>query len=303
MGSTPEKRTKVSVIKAANRRDAVRRSIEILGVNPVLEKEVVLKPNFNTADPFPGSTHPDTLRELILCLREMGATQVTIGERSGPVNTAEVMEKLGVFQLAEELGVEVVNFDQLTPKQLVKVDAPGSHWKNGFLVPRLLREAECVVATACLKTHQYGGIFTMALKLAVGIVPKEGTTFMKELHGSPNMRKMISELNVAYRPDLIVLDCMEGFVDGGPMKGTSKPAGLFLAGTDRIAVDAVGVAILKELGSTPEIMNSRIFDQEQIVRAAELGLGITSPAQIELVADDFESAAYAQKIRLILNQG
>ena len=47
-------------------------------------------------------------------------------------------------------------------------------------------------------------------------------------------------------------------------------------------------------------MEHRIFDQEQIVRAVELGLGITSPAEIELVTGDEESAAHAQKLRSIL---
>ena len=75
---------------------------------------------------------------------------------------------------------------------------------------------------------------------------------------------------------------------------------LFLAGTDRIAIDAVGIAILKELGSTPEIMNAPIFKQEQIARAVELGLGIDSAEKIELVTGDDASAAYAEKIRSIL---
>lgn len=274
----------------------------MLGVNPVRDNNVVLKPNFNTADPYPASSHMDTLRELIVYLREMGAKSVAIGERSGPPVTSEVMEELGIFALAEDLGVEVVNFDELGPEELVKVDAPGSHWNDGFLVPRMLREAECVVATPCLKTHGPSKSFTLALKLAVGIVPKKGTSFMKELHGSPHIRKMISELNVGYEPDLIVLDAVEGFVDGGPSRGTKRRTDLFLAGTDRIAIDAVGVAILKLLGSTPEIMNSRVFDQEQIVRAVELGIGIDSPEGIELVADDPDGRAYAEKIRAILDE-
>ena len=67
------------------------------------------------------------------------------------------------------------------------------------------------------------------------------------------------------------------------MTGKKKPADLFLAGTDRIAIDAVGLAILKDLGSTPDIMNKKIFDQEQIARAVELGLGASNPDNIEVV--------------------
>lgn len=297
------KTTKVALVKTKDRKAGLRRSIELLDVNPVKGEKVVLKPNFNTADPYPGSTHPDTLRELIIYLRELGALKITIGERSGPVDSAEVIDDLGVNQIAEELGVDVVNFDELPPEELVKVNPPGSHWKDGFMVPRMLQEAECIVALPCLKTHQFGGYFTIALKLAVGIVPKTGNSYMRELHSSPNIRKMIAEVNAGYSPDLIVMDGMESFVEEGPMTGPKKRSGLFLAGTDRIAIDAVGVAVLKELGSTPEIMNIKIFEQEQISRAIELGLGVESAEEIELVTGDPESAAYAEKIRSILDNG
>jgi len=46
-----------------------------------------------------------------------------------------------------------------------------------------------------------------------------------------------------------------------------------------------------------------IFEQQQIARAVELGLGVDSPAQIELVTDDSDSAAYAAQIRAILDHG
>ena len=296
-----EKTTKVSLVKGKDRKEALRRSIELLGINPVQGKKVILKPNFNTADPFPGSTHPDTLRELIIYLREMGASNITIGERSGPADSKATINLLGVNEIAEELGADIVNFDQLPAEDLVRMDPPGSHWKNGFMVPKMIREAECIVATPCLKTHQFGGYFTMALKLAVGIVPKAGNNYMRELHSSPDIRKMIAEVNVGYNPDLIVMDGMEAFVEQGPMTGKTKSADLFLSGSDRIAIDAVGVAILKELGSTPEVMDIGIFEQEQIARAVELGLGIDSPDKIELVTGDSESADYATKIRNILD--
>ncbi|MFP4201320.1 MAG: hypothetical protein ACLFS8_07935, partial [Clostridia bacterium] len=64
--SKSESRTKVAVVKAQNRHDGVRRSIDMLGINPVDGKNVLLKPNFNTADPYPASSNIDTVRELVL---------------------------------------------------------------------------------------------------------------------------------------------------------------------------------------------------------------------------------------------
>jgi uncharacterized protein (DUF362 family) len=111
---------------------------------------------------------------------------------------------------------------------------------------------------------------------------------------------MIAEINTAYSPDLVVLDGMEAFVDGGPDRGTKVEAKVMLAGTDRVAIDAVGVAILRLLGTTPEVSCGAIFEQEQIARAAELGLGVSSAKQIQIVTGDTESEAFAVKVRNIL---
>jgi uncharacterized protein (DUF362 family) len=74
-----------------------------------------------------------------------------------------------------------------------------------------------------------------------------------------------------------------------------------LAGTDRIAIDAVGVALLRHFGTTPEVSQGPIFDQEQIARAVQLKIGIAGPKQSELVTADRESAEFAKQIRAILD--
>jgi uncharacterized protein (DUF362 family) len=117
------------------------------------------------------------------------------------------------------------------------------------------------------------------------------------------MRRMIAELNQGYRPDLIVMDGILAFTDGGPSSGELKEADVMVAGTDRVAVDAVGVAILKELGSNSAIMDTPIFQQEQMARAVEVGLGVTGPDEIRLISDSPDGTAYASRIQGILDQG
>ena len=292
---------KVALVRTADRAVGIRRSIELLGINPVQGKEVLLKPNFNTADPFPGSTHNDTLTHLVLQLRSMGASGITIGERSGPPDTADVLKDKGIDELCRKLGVGLIDFETLPPGDWVRIKPEQSNWRNGFEVARPVLESPCVVTTCCLKTHGFGGVFTMSLKLSVGITGKRNMT---ELHASfLSMRKMIAEINQAYTPSLILLDGIEAFVDKGPGKGTRKKADIILAGTDRIAIDAVGVAILKELGSNAAIMEKKIFDQEQIARAVELGLGVSRPQDIEIAADDGDGRQYVERLRSILDQG
>ena len=296
--------TQVSLVSTDDRKTGVTSSINALGINPVRNKDVLIKPNFNTADTTPGSTHNDTLVALVQEIWDMGAKSVTLGERSFPL-TREVMERKGVLPLLEKLNVKILDFDKLDAKDWLEFKPKDSHWKNGFRIARPIIESECLISTCCLKTHQFGGVFTLSLKLHVGVVPttRHGYAYMSELHSSPHQRKLIAEINQPFQPDLIVLDGIDAFVDGGPATGTLAKGNVFIASTDRVAIDAVGVAILKSLGSNDQIMNRKIFDQEQIARAAEIGLGVTSTDQIDLVAANDGSIAYRDRIAAILKQG
>ncbi len=138
----------------------------------------------------------------------------------------------------------------------VSFPAAGTHWPEGFALPRLVVDSDCLVSTRCLKTHGSGGVFTMSLKLSVGLTPK---TTRRPMHRSPDMRRMIAELNTGYRPQLIVLDGIRAFTDGGPSRGELKAGNVIIAGDDRVAVDAVGLAMLKSLGANEAIMGRPIF--------------------------------------------
>ncbi|MFC1978396.1 DUF362 domain-containing protein [Chloroflexota bacterium] len=291
--------TKIALVSTENRIEGITGAINLLNINPVKGKEVILKPNFNTADPCPGSTHNDTLYALVEKLQIMGAKHITIAERSGPANTRDCMQQKGIFKMADELGFDIVNLEEIKPEDWVRIQPEGSHWENGFEFARIYNEAKCVVQTCCLKTHGFGGHFSLSLKLAVGMVAGRaiGAPYMTEMHKSPHQRQMIAEMNTGYTPVLIVLDGVEAFTSGGPAKGERVNANVILAGTDRIAVDAVGVAILRILGTTPEVSNASIFEQDQIARAVELGLGVSSPEQIEIITGDGKSTEFSKKIR------
>jgi len=299
----PNTTSRVALVKTDNRKNGVKTSLKVLNINPVKGKNVLIKPNFNTADTPPGSTHNDTLAALVEEIWAMGAKSVSLGERSYPP-TREVMERKGILPILDKLNVKVIDFDDLEGKDWVLFKPKKSHWANGFRIARPILDTECLISTGCLKTHQYGGVFTLSLKLHVGVVPtsRHGYDYMKELHGSPHQRKMIAEINEPFKPALIILDGIDAFVDGGPMTGRRAKGEVFLASADRVAIDAAGVAILKFLGSNESIMKPRIFDQEQIARAVELGLGASSPAEIDMIAADKNSQDYKKSIEQVLKR-
>jgi uncharacterized protein (DUF362 family) len=301
----PSSVSRVAFVKTTDRGAGVARAIDLLEVGKFGGKDLFIKPNFNSADKTPGSTSEETLAAIVKKVKTMGAGPLTIGDRSGMGNTREVMEEKQAFTLGKELGAKVVIFDELSADDWEALKPADSHWEQGFAIPRIVRKAGGIVQTCCLKTHRFGGHFTLSLKNSVGLaaktVPGNPYNFMRELHSSPDQRRMIAEINTAYKPDLIVLDGIQAFTNGGPDRGALADSQVILAGTDRIAIDAVGVALLRHFGATAEVSRGSIFEQEQIARAVQLGIGVTSPKQIELVTGDHESAEYAKEIRAILD--
>lgn len=293
-------KSRVAIVSTADRRQGVAEALKLLQPAGIAGRNVVIKPNFNTADAAPGSTHDDTLAELVRQLQNRDARKVTLGESSGPPQTHGVMEKKGTFDLARDLDFDVVDFEQIPESDWVAFPSGATHWPDGFHLPRLIVDSQYTVSTCCLKTHGSGGVFSMSLKLSVGLTPKP---IRRGMHRSPHMRRMIAELNTGYRPSLIVLDGVSVFTDRGPSRGELKAGNVMIAGDDRVAVDAVGLAVLKSLGSNEAIMGRPIFEQEQIARAVELRLGVATPADIELVAGDAGSRTLAARLREILDQG
>lgn len=293
-------RSRVVVVRTSDRRVGVTEGIRLFDPAGIAGKRVVLKPNFNSADPAPASTHPDTLGQLVAELHERDARSVTLGESSGPSGTRRVMEQYGVSDLARTLRFDIVNFDELPDADWIPFDARGTHWPEGYHLPRLVTDAEYLVSTCCLKTHGYGGVFTMSLKLAVGLTPRP---IRRSMHRSPDMRRMIAELNAGYRPQLVVLDGVSAFTDGGPSSGELKDGNVVIVGDDRVAVDAVGLAVLKDLRANDAIMSRGIWAQEQLARAVELNLGAHGPGDIELVTGDAASRAYVTHLERILAAG
>src|SRR4030042_5990048 len=145
--------SRVALMKTDDRRKGVKESLKTLNVNPVKRKNVLIKPNFNTADITPGSTHNDTLVALVEEIWEMGARSISLGERSYPL-TREVMEKKGSLPILDKLNVKAIDFDNLEEKDWVLFKPKKSHWPNGVRIARPILDAECLSSTCCLKTPQ-----------------------------------------------------------------------------------------------------------------------------------------------------
>jgi uncharacterized protein (DUF362 family) len=300
----PPKMSKVFIIETSDRKKAIKQIFNKFNSSKFSNAKIGLKANYNSADTFPASTHIDSLRTIIETLKEANASDIVLAERSGMGNTRKVIEDSNLFNLSDELGFQINILDEAPTDSWVEIPHEGLHWLRGFKIAKVFKDSDIVIQTCCLKTHRFGGHFTMSLKNSVGLIAKKDPSgfydYMAELHTSPYQRLMIAEINRFYKTDLIIMDAIEGFVNGGPDRGQLIKPNLIIGSDDRVAIDAVGIALLRLYGSIPEIMKGRIFNLEQISRAAQLGVGVKSASDIKLIPLDDRTHRISNHIENIL---
>jgi uncharacterized protein (DUF362 family) len=227
---------------------------------------VLVKPNFNSPDPFPASTDLAFLQVVIEFILEAGA-KVIIGESAGAVwrPTRKVFNQLGVSELARRLGVELIAFDD-RPNDWVQININGDYLSK-VIMPRSAYEADKMVYLPCMKTHTLGA-FSGAIKLAFGFVaPGERRSF----HFG-HLQEKLAEISLCWQPDLIVMDGRKAFVSGGPNNGQLVEPGLVLASGDLIAIDVEAMKVLLDYRASNKIP-ANPWDLPQITTALKHGLG------------------------------
>ena len=287
----------VFVVKEPRRAAAVRACLEALNLTSCAGQGVTVKANYNSDDAFPASTHPETLAALLGALKERKTASLTLAERSGMGDTRRVLERTGASDVLARAGARMVVLDEAAATDWTPFTA--DHWPNGLHAARLFTDRPCVVQTMCGMTHRFGGHVTLSLKNTVGLlakrVPGRAHDFMRELHGSSHQRVMIAEANLAWRPAASVMDCLEVFVDGGPEQGRRAAPGVFLTSSDRCALDATAIALLRLAGMRGPAGTGHIGKTDQLARALELGIG-APPAQVEVVAVNTASREMARQL-------
>ncbi|MFQ5975296.1 MAG: DUF362 domain-containing protein [Candidatus Hydrothermarchaeales archaeon] len=271
---------KVGVVRGTDIKKMIEESINLIGGVEQFAfdgKEVLVKPNINSDDPFPATTNPEVVGSVVQFLYDAGASNVLVGDMSNPsyLPTIKTMQKLGIKRAAEDAGAEVVSFDD---DEWFSVRPEKAEYFLEFLVPKTVFKAEKLVSLPVIKTHSIA-TYTMSLKNFVGAIHPNSRM---ALHRSDDIEEMIAEINLAVHPDLVIMDGTKSMVAGGPMEGSVKDTGMILTSSDRIAIDIVGLGVVKFFGEWKRVADIGLWEQRQIKRAAELGLGTTKASEIDL---------------------
>jgi len=260
-------------------KETILKALEPLGgiQNFVKKGEVILlKPNFNTADPLPAATDYGFLKAVVEIVYSAEPKLVMIGESSTmSFNTRKIMEKLNIFDLLNlEIPPRIYVFEEY---QWFKKEVPNAKYLKSVSLTEILDRVDKIIFLPCLKTHKYAQ-YTGALKLAVGFMkPVERIN----LHLS-HLQEKIAELNTLFNVDLIIMDARKCFITRGPAEGEVREPNLILASDDRLAIDVEGIKIIQSFKGN-SLKNIDPWQLPQIKRAVELNLGVSSEKDYEVI--------------------
>lgn len=241
---------------------------------------ILVKPNMNTADPWPGGgTDPAFLEALILVLKDEGYENLTVADTCGPWGPTErVIKKVGYDTVCSQTKTPLKDWDKSKWMHIrnAKAEFLGKFGGGDGTVAYVedLRNYDKVIYTPVMKTHFLGGI-TMSLKLSVGILHRADRGPQLHTFNHIFVAPAAAEINIPFRPDLIIMDGRRSFISGGPSHGEQVKPGMILASGDQVANDVMGIKILQEW--YPNMAQNKIgmyaWYQKQILQAVKVGVG------------------------------
>lgn len=280
-------RALVSLVHGEDVQATVREAIGMIGgleKMGVKEKTVLVKPNVVSGEPSPATTNPEVVRAIVNLLKEAGAKKVYVGDMSALLTlpTKKNMERTGILQAAQEAGAETLFFEE---HRWSRVNLPQAKYIREAYVSEWIYKVDHVINLPVIKTHR-NATYTIALKNFIGATHGRQRPYLID---PTHWEEIVTELNLAYQPHLNLVDGTKVMVSGGPWSGEEEKTGVILASGDRIATDIIGLSLIKHYGRSRGVADKGVWEQRQISRAIELGLGVKDSASILLKTKSLKS--------------
>ncbi len=266
------------VVASADLKSSIQQAVDFIGgIDRVIEQgdKVTIKPNLNTADPYPASSDPAFIKALGEVILDAGASKLEIIDSSTiRVATRGVAQEIGLDVVADELDADLIFLDE---HEWVKVKFPRGRYLKGGSIGKPLLDIQKLVLAPNLKTH-FLAAYTGSMKLFVGWIKHSHRIRMH----SRKLQAKIADLASYFNPDLIVMDARTCFVTGGPSAGTCSNPGVILASGDMVSIDVEGIRIIQRCNANNKL-DKDVWDIPQIKYAVEIGIGAQSDLDIEII--------------------
>lgn len=206
-------------------------------------KRVLLKPNLVEFDSAAAvNTHPAVVLAAFEVFRSLGAAEVRIAEGPGHRrNTLELAEAAGYFQAIARFED---TFCDLNIDDISRVALRSSFCRlRSLYMPQAALRADLIVSIPKMKTHHWVGA-TLSMKNLFGLVPGAVYGWPKNILHWAGIDECVAAIHAAFPRYFALVDGIVGMEGNGPIQGKTKPAGVIVAGSDLVAVDATCCRIM-----------------------------------------------------------
>ena len=249
--------------RANDRKEFTKKTLQIFDEHFKKAKKIFVKPNIVSYEPYPTTTHPETLETI---LKQLSNHEVTVGDApafdAGRSN--KIIAKSALKQVCDSYGVRFVN---LYSEKMLTVKSPRGY---KIKISALPLTCDFIISLPVLKTHFMVGL-SGALKNQFGYLSKKDRLLMHTK--IKNINKGIAEVNAAVPTNLFIVDAAETMIAAQECRhgGCTTKLGYMLAGTDPVALDHFGLQLLKEV--EPQYEENKQKAMKYIQYAESIGLG------------------------------
>lgn len=257
-------------IKNKNIKEAVWKAISLVTKFPVKGRKVLIKPNVNSDDPFPGTTNPAVVRAIADLCFEKGAKKVVVGDHSSafwPL-TRRNMKRNGLLEAMKGSRAVVADLNKYR-----QVKVRGEIVKKLRLAKEVFEDYYLINVPVC-HTHSLA-CFSLSMKNLMGLMHRMDRLMFHSIR----IRQKIAEISLVVKPDLNVLDATKVMYKKGPSKGPHKIRNLIFASKDVVALDYAGCKEIKKCGGFKGV---KIWNLLQLKHARKIGVGVKDRKKIQI---------------------
>ena len=272
----------VSLVKGDDRRQNIRRSLELIEDQISLGERIVIKPNMVSITKPLSATHAAAFEEVLQFVCERTDKKIVVAEGCAMADAMKGFEIYGLAEVAKRYGAQLVDLNR---DQWVEVEVLDRDLRPITLrYARTVAESDCRISLAPMKTHDVV-VVTLSLKnLVMGSLIRESSGRLERLMHTlshrvrpsdalyprhfgwvvrhvlrsdkltmhqtyPTMNYNLFLIAKAFPVHLAILDGYTAMEGRGPTEGTAVDLKVAVASTDFIAADSVGARVM---GFEPE---------------------------------------------------
>lgn len=257
--------------------DTVKKALNHLTLNEQIKSSDTVLVDLNLlldeSYEYGNITSPETCEAIVdFLINELKVTpeNIWVGDGGYSSSTPGAIKRLKLPEMAEEYGFNVIdlNYDE----RIDNVKPDDALALQSVNIAKTAMDVDVIISVPSLKTHSMA-VTTLSIKNLMGTLQPKG-------HMHSNLHKKLADLLSIFHPrtKLAVID---GFIGSDGMEEGGHPVKMdvIVAGTDFVAVDTVGSALI---GYSPN-------ECKYLKYSAEMGLGTSDLSKIEVIGDSLKA--------------